>query len=117
MADNEKMTLATFNIGSDDWESFKILAKKDGRPASYYLNQFIKQSISRGGFELVASEPKSILDIDLSGVETVMTKKINQAIAALRGEVISKDEIESLKVEIENLRGEVENLKKDEPIE
>ena len=88
MADNEKTTLATFNVGSDDWESFKALAKRDGRPASYYLNQFIKQSISRGSFETVASESKPISDIDLSGVETAMTEKINQAIADLRSELL-----------------------------
>jgi hypothetical protein len=96
MADNEKTTLATFNVGSDDWESFKTLAKKDGRPASYYLNQFIKQSISRGSFETIASESKPIFDIDLSGVETVMTEKINQAIAAL----LTKTEFESAKEDI-----------------
>jgi|688.fasta_scaffold111718_3 hypothetical protein len=88
MVDNEKTTLATFNVGSDDWESFKALAKRDGRPASYYLNQFIKQSISRGSFEPVIIESKPISDIDLSGVETVMTEKINQAIADLRSELL-----------------------------
>ncbi|MFM7438052.1 MAG: hypothetical protein ACKO2V_05535 [Snowella sp.] len=116
MADNEKTTLATFNVGSEDWESFKALAKKDGRPASYYLNQFIRQSISRGSFENVGSDVKPISDIDLTDVETAMTEKINQAIAALRGEVMGKDGLESLKVEIENLRGEVEQIKKDEPV-
>ena len=102
MADNEKTTLATFNVGSDDWESFKALAKKDGRPASYYLNQFIRQSISRGSFENVGSDVKPISDIDLSGVESLVNESVKTAIAALTSQ-------------LSELKGEVEQLKELEP--
>ncbi|MFM7192497.1 MAG: hypothetical protein ACKOX2_17040 [Microcystaceae cyanobacterium] len=104
MADNEKTTLATFNVGSEDWESFKVLAKKDGRPASYYLNQFIKQSISRGSFEVVGSDIKPISDIDLSGVESLVNESVKSAIASLASQ-------------FSELKKEVEDLKKSEPIE
>ncbi len=112
MADNDKTTLATFNVGSDDWESFKALAKKDGRPASYYLNQFIKQSISRGSFETVGSEVKPISDIDLSGVETLVKSEVNQAIASLRSELDHlKGAIAPYPEVIGALRSEIETLK------
>ena len=103
MADNEKTTLATFNVGSEDWGLFKALAKKDNRPASYYLNQFIKQSISRGSFENVGSDVKPISDIDLSGVESLVNESVKTAIADLTSR-------------LEALQDEVETLKKSEPI-
>ena len=104
MTANE-LTLATFNVPSDDWESFKKMAKKDSRSASYYLNQFIKQSVSTGSFEPV-SEP-SVSDIDLSGVESLVNEKIENRV---------NPEIEGLKSAIASLRSEIESLKELEPV-
>ena len=53
--------LVSFNAIPTEWEQFKALAKKAGRPASYYLNQCIKQAILN---ESVENPKQSIPDMD-----------------------------------------------------
>jgi hypothetical protein len=77
----EKTTLATFNVKLVEWEKFKDMAKKDGRPASYFLNEFIKQSISKGSIGL-GNDTESISPIDTSDVKKLRSEFEN-AIAKL----------------------------------
>ena len=79
--DLEKTTLATFNVKLGEWEKFKDIAKKDGRPASYFLNEFIKQSISKGSIEL-ENDIESISPIDTSDVSKLRSE-FDTAIAQL----------------------------------
>ena len=63
--------LVSFNAIPTEWEQFKALAKKTGRPASYYLNQCIKQAILN---ESVENPKESIPNMDLIH-ETMETLK------------------------------------------
>jgi hypothetical protein len=127
--DLEKTTLATFNVKLVEWEKFKDMAKKDGRAASYFLNEFIKQSISKGSIGL-ENDTESISPIDTSEVSKLRSE-FDTAIAQLEtkfddklGEFKSlvfetartlegmKAAIAPLTSKIESLESEVDGLKK-----
>jgi len=105
------------------------MAKKDGRPASYFLNEFIKQSISKGSIGL-ENDTESISPIDTSEVSKLRSE-FDTAIAQLEtkfddklGEFKSlvfetartlegmKAAIAPLTSKIESLESEVDGLKK-----
>jgi mRNA degradation ribonuclease J1/J2 len=118
----EKTTLATFNVKLVEWEKFKDMAKKDGRPASYFLNEFIKQSISKGSIGL-GNDTESISPIDTSDVKKLRSEFEN-AIAEVetnfknqlgdfRSEVADVAVTEGrMRSAIAPLIEEIENLKK-----
>ena len=121
--DLEKTTLATFNVKVVEWEKFKDIAKKDGRPASYFLNEFIKQSISKGSIGL-ENDTESISPIDTSDVKKLRSEFEN-AIAEV--ETNFKNQLGDFKslvfdtaltdAAIAPLREEIEILKKLDGIE
>ena len=121
--DLEKTTLATFNVKLVEWEKFKDMAKKDGRPASYFLNEFIKQSISKGSIGL-ENDTESISPIDTSDVKKLRSEFEN-AIAEV--ETNFKNQLGDFKslvfdtaltdAAIAPLREEIEILKKLDGIE
>ena len=125
--DLEKTTLATFNVKLVEWEKFKDMAKKDGRPASYFLNEFIKESISKGSMGL-GNDTESISPIDTSEAKKLRSEFEN-AIAELRNEFANKlgdfrSEVAdtaisdgSMRAAIAPLKEEIENLKKLDGIE
>lgn len=110
----EAKKLISLRVSERDWADFMRWADKRGSNASVEINRYIRETLGR-----IDSKAENVdTTKQITSVENLVKREdFEAAIAALRGEVISKDEIESLKVEFENLRGEVENLKKDEPIE
>lgn len=85
--DTQKPKLVSFNAIPKEWEQFQKLAKRDGRPASYYLNQFIKQSIKNGSV--------SDIDNDINLPDNLATTDdIRSAIAPLLNRIdLLEDEL------------------------
>lgn len=78
-------TLASFNVDKEAWEEFKALAAKEGRSASYGLNELIKQALQRKSISGIDTHSQSIPDIDLSGF--VGKGDFEKAIANLTQEI------------------------------
>jgi archaellum component FlaC len=107
--DLEKTTLATFNVKLVEWEKFKDMAKKDGRPASYFLNEFIKESISKGSMGL-GNDTESISPIDTSDVKKLRSEFEN-AIATVKNELgqVQDQFLKYLETKLENQLREVKS--------
>jgi hypothetical protein len=46
MEENNETTLATFKVLVTDWEKFKTISKSKGKTASFFLTQFVAQTIA-----------------------------------------------------------------------
>jgi phosphopantetheine adenylyltransferase len=128
--------LVSFNAIPTEWEQFKALAKKAGRPASYYLNQCIKQAILN---ESVENPKQSIPDMDTAKESIpnmdlihkqieILTEKVNslepkddpypdieQTIKTTIKKLINdydQESIKPIKSRLDTVETEIENIQK-----
>ena len=111
MTMKETKRLISLRVSERDWDDFMAWADSRGSNASAEINRFIKQSLGRIDSDIQLVNTGQNVNTDL-----VTRDDLENAIAALRGEVVGKSGyLESLTSQLSELRGEVETLKELEP--